>query len=187
MFLGDAASDSDNTLDQSLTSDLQAKSSGAPNQPTEEEDGAGDWQVQREALEDILAQLRQTVREKDEGISQLSSDGRQDFSQELASLQEENQHLQSELASLKSEKDELEMSISELDEQHQEAVDHLIAARDALHSQLSDSHQQVHTLLCVEFLHVLFVDVEVLLYVHRHRRLIRDGSPGQPPQLSHSS
>ena len=29
--------------------------------------------------------------------------------------------------------------------------------------------------------------VEVLFYVHRNRRLIRDGSPGQPPRLSHSS
>ena len=27
----------------------------------------------------------------------------------------------------------------------------------------------------------------VLLYVHRNRRLIRDGSPGRPPWLSHSS
>ena len=31
------------------------------------------------------------------------------------------------------------------------------------------------------------VVVEVLLYVHRNRRFIRDGSPGQPPRLSHSS
>ena len=29
--------------------------------------------------------------------------------------------------------------------------------------------------------------VEVLLYVHRNRRLIRDGSPGRSPRLSHSS
>ena len=29
--------------------------------------------------------------------------------------------------------------------------------------------------------------VEVLLNVHRNRRLIKDGSPGRPPQLSHSS
>ena len=29
--------------------------------------------------------------------------------------------------------------------------------------------------------------VEVLLYVHRNRRLIRDGSPGRPPPLLHSS
>ena len=29
--------------------------------------------------------------------------------------------------------------------------------------------------------------VEVLFYVHRNRRLIRDGSPGRPPRLSHSS
>ena len=32
------------------------------------------------------------------------------------------------------------------------------------------------------------VDVaEVLLYVHRNRRFIRDGSPGRSPRLSHSS
>ena len=30
------------------------------------------------------------------------------------------------------------------------------------------------------------VDAEVLLYVHRNRRLIRDGSPGRPLRLSHS-
>ena len=29
--------------------------------------------------------------------------------------------------------------------------------------------------------------VEVLLYVHRNRSLIRDGSPGRPPRLSYSS
>ena len=32
-----------------------------------------------------------------------------------------------------------------------------------------------------------FVVVEVFLYVHRNRRLIRDGSPGRPPRLSRSS
>ena len=30
-------------------------------------------------------------------------------------------------------------------------------------------------------------DDEVSLYVHRNRRLIRDGSPGRPPRLSHST
>ena len=34
---------------------------------------------------------------------------------------------------------------------------------------------------------IMLVVVEVLLYVHRNRRLIRDGSPGRPPRLSHSS
>ena len=35
---------------------------------------------------------------------------------------------------------------------------------------------------------VVVVDVvEVLLYVHRNRRLIRGRSPGRPPRLSHSS
>ena len=28
------------------------------------------------------------------------------------------------------------------------------------------------------------VDVEVLAYVHRNRRFIRDGDPGRPPRLS---
>ena len=31
------------------------------------------------------------------------------------------------------------------------------------------------------------VELSVLLYVHRNRRFIRDGSPGRPPRLSHSS
>ena len=29
--------------------------------------------------------------------------------------------------------------------------------------------------------------LKVLLYVHRNRRFVRDGSPGRPPRLSHSS
>ena len=29
--------------------------------------------------------------------------------------------------------------------------------------------------------------VEVLLYVHRNHRFIKDWSPGRPPRLSHSS
>ena len=33
----------------------------------------------------------------------------------------------------------------------------------------------------------LVVVVGVLLYVHRNYRLIRDGSPGRPARLSHSS
>ena len=43
------------------------------------------------------------------------------------------------------------------------------------------------------FIHYRCVDdnswllVEVLLYVHRNRTLIRDGIPGHPPRLSHSS
>ena len=34
---------------------------------------------------------------------------------------------------------------------------------------------------------MLIDDVEVLLYVHRNCRFIRDGSPGRPPRLSHTS
>ena len=38
-----------------------------------------------------------------------------------------------------------------------------------------------------DFSYTLQDDEEELLYVHRNRRLIRDGSPGRPPRLSHSS
>ena len=37
------------------------------------------------------------------------------------------------------------------------------------------------------YIEMTVVGAEVLLYVHRNRRLIRDGSPGRPPLLSHSS
>ena len=33
----------------------------------------------------------------------------------------------------------------------------------------------------------VWIVVKVLLYVHRNRRFITDGSPGRPPRLSHSS
>ena len=37
------------------------------------------------------------------------------------------------------------------------------------------------------YIYICRAMAEVLLYVHRNRRLIRDGSPGRPPRLSHSS
>ena len=44
------------------------------------------------------------------------------------------------------------------------------------------------TLMSVVFTVVLTTSlVEVLFYVHRNRRSIRDGSSGRPPRLSHSS
>ena len=45
-----------------------------------------------------------------------------------------------------------------------------------------DGHLDFHTALSTTSMMV-----EVLLYVHRNCRLIRDGSPGRPPRLSHSS
>ena len=46
-----------------------------------------------------------------------------------------------------------------------------------------DDHHDFHTAPELWIWHV----VEVLLYVHTNRRFIRDGSPGRPPRLSHSS
>ena len=48
----------------------------------------------------------------------------------------------------------------------------------ALWGIFSESRRSVHTLVTVGW---------VLLYVHRNRRPIRDGSPGRPPRLWHSS
>ena len=61
--------------------------------------------------------------------------------------------------------------------------------RHDVHQQSLESVQQLHLAhtaagICVK---VYFVDVEVLLYVHRNRKLITDGSPGRPLRLSHSS
>ena len=49
-----------------------------------------------------------------------------------------------------------------------------------------DGHLDFHTAPELSRTPVDFV-VEVLLYIHRNRRYIRDGSPGRPPRLSHSS
>ena len=43
------------------------------------------------------------------------------------------------------------------------------------------------SLCCAVVVVAAVVVVEVLLYVHRNGRLSRDGSPGRPPRLSHSS
>ena len=38
--------------------------------------------------------------------------------------------------------------------------------------------------LCAKYRRIRVVVLEVLLYVHRNRSFIRDGSPGRPPRLS---
>jgi seryl-tRNA synthetase len=62
---------------------------------------------------------------------------------EVSSLRSENARLQQELAGLQAERDHLESSIGELDEQHQQATETLISARNGLQSQLAESHKQV--------------------------------------------
>ena len=50
----------------------------------------------------------------------------------------------------------------------------------------SDTWPAAHDVELTGFTPLLKLLVEVLLYVHRNRRFIRDGSPGRPPRLSHS-
>lgn len=155
---GDTGWDTDNTLDQSFTSDnVDSTSIKSPPPATtspSDDDLSADWQIEREALEDVLAQLRQELRQKDERLSELSAgEDHSGLEMELASLRQEKESLQAQLSSLadrerslRSEKDELETSIGELDEQHQEATNHLISARNALQAQLADAQQQVKDL-----------------------------------------
>ena len=49
------------------------------------------------------------------------------------------------------------------------------------------SRYSLYQELLDDLLSVQLMLVEVLLYVHRNRRFIRDGSPERPPRLSHSS
>ena len=45
--------------------------------------------------------------------------------------------------------------------------------------------QTISAALCA--MRIFKLTVEMLLYVHRNRRFMRDGSPGRPPRLSHNS
>ena len=56
-----------------------------------------------------------------------------------------------------------------------------------LGTEAQDGHLDFHTAPELSHTPVDFVVVEVLLYVHRNCRCIKDGSPGRPPRLSHSS
>ena len=65
-------------------------------------------------------------------------------------------------------------------------------ANNGVHKLLSSHWRGPHLLNIVvlavaDGLFGVVVVVEMLLYVHRNRRLFRDGSPGRPPRLSHSS
>nr|KAG5712385.1 hypothetical protein BaRGS_023964 [Batillaria attramentaria] len=92
---GETGSDTDNTLDQSFTSDNVDSVSITSPAPTatssfNEEQASADWQIEREALEEVLAQLKQELREKDERLSQLSTaKDRSVLEQELESIKQE--------------------------------------------------------------------------------------------------
>ena len=47
-------------------------------------------------------------------------------------------------------------------------------------------HKMRHALKCGQS-PLAVAAVQVSLYVHRNRSLIRDGNPGRPPRLSHNS
>jgi hypothetical protein len=70
---GGVVSDSENTLNQSLASDVEDMPMVTPAPSAQEVGGPGEWQTQREALEAAIAELRQEVKSKDQRIAELSS------------------------------------------------------------------------------------------------------------------
>ena len=73
-----------------------------------------------------------------------------------------------------------------------EEQDYVTLLRTAAETAISVAHKLLRTgevpTALINIVVVLALDqVEVLLYVHRNRRFIRDGSPERPPRLSHGS
>ena len=69
-----------------------------------------------------------------------------------------------------------------------EEQDYVTLLRTAAEKAISVIHKllragEVPTAL-INIVVLALVQVEVLLYVHRNRRFIRDGSPGRPPRLT---
>ncbi|XP_025104160.1 thyroid receptor-interacting protein 11-like isoform X4 [Pomacea canaliculata] len=163
--------ESENTLDQSFTSGSNHLN------PSERDKGdeTSDWQIEKEALEDVLVHLRQELRQKEEHIMHLS-EGKMEsqddnesksLREELALLKQEQDAMQTELSIVRdseemlqlelsslrereevlhAERLELETSLGELDDQYQETTNHLIAVRDSLQVQLAAAQLQVKEL-----------------------------------------
>ncbi|PVD26223.1 hypothetical protein C0Q70_13893 [Pomacea canaliculata] len=159
--------ESENTLDQSFTSGSNHLN------PSERDKGdeTSDWQIEKEALEDVLVHLRQELRQKEEHIMHLS-EGKMEsqddnesksLREELALLKQEQDAMQTELSIVRdseemlqlelsslrereevlhAERLELETSLGELDDQYQETTNHLIAVRDSLQVQLAAAQLQ---------------------------------------------
>ncbi|CAL1534031.1 unnamed protein product [Lymnaea stagnalis] len=102
-----------------------------------------DWLLEREALEDVITDLRQTAQSLDQEIqSYKSGHSRTSELTNEASL-EKVQTLEAELSSLRTENVELENALEELDAQHSQALEQLINTRNQLSAQLSDRNKQI--------------------------------------------
>ncbi|XP_012939983.1 thyroid receptor-interacting protein 11 [Aplysia californica] len=105
-----------------------------------------DWLMEREALEDVLTELRQKTQEQEQELVSLKSSGSDvvgETSADVKSSQERVATLEAELSSLRGDRDELESALEELDSQHSQALEQLIAQRDRLAAELAQCHTQL--------------------------------------------
>ncbi|KAK3801018.1 hypothetical protein RRG08_001262 [Elysia crispata] len=109
-----------------------------------------EWNMEREALEEVVTELRSKTHEQEEEIKSLKSAPNSSVSTNVAEVPDKTSDdkltsLEVEIASLKEEKTELEGAIEELDMQHNQALEQLIKQRDNLSAKLAESTAQVAT------------------------------------------
>ncbi|BFZ07781.1 hypothetical protein BsWGS_10821 [Bradybaena similaris] len=107
-----------------------------------------DWMLEREALEDVITDLRKQSQEQDAEIRSLKSGKMSVVSQASEHSIDRNasdklQALEEEIQSLREEKIELENALEELDTQHCQAQEQLIKQRDHLMAQLAERGSQI--------------------------------------------
>ncbi|XP_059162173.1 thyroid receptor-interacting protein 11-like [Physella acuta] len=105
-----------------------------------------DWLMEREALEDVITELRQKAASLDEQLHSVKSSKASSHESETSLGKEaaaQIMSLKEEISSLQTDKSELENALEELDSQHSQALEQLIKNRDQLASQLAEKSKQI--------------------------------------------
>ncbi|XP_055878159.1 thyroid receptor-interacting protein 11-like isoform X2 [Biomphalaria glabrata] len=119
-----------------------------------------DWQMEKDALEDIITELRQKSQNLEQEVQSLKS-GSNGISSDSDEVQDKVQALEAEISSLQLENTELKNALEELDEQHAEAVEQLIQKRNQLASQLSEKNMEItHQQETIEMLNKTVVELQ---------------------------
>ncbi|KAH9519644.1 hypothetical protein Btru_003234 [Bulinus truncatus] len=123
-----------------LKAELQSQSQDLANVDMERTD----WMMEREALEDVITELRQKAQTLDQELLSLksSASGRSRESN-AEETQDRMKALEAEISALQQENTELKNALEELDAQHTDAIDQLIQKRNQMASQLSEKNKEI--------------------------------------------
>ncbi|GFO35555.1 thyroid receptor-interacting protein 11 [Plakobranchus ocellatus] len=107
-----------------------------------------DWDMEREALEEVVTELRSKTQKQEEEIKSLKSGSSSSLEATRAeatnkALDSKLASLEAEIASLREEKAELGVALEELDTQHNLALEQLISQRDELSVKLAECNTQI--------------------------------------------